>query len=376
MEKKFISLLALISSMFFCEDKAIAQNVICTETSGYNMLLIGNSFFKPYAQKMDELALEAGFVDHNDTIIIRGGAFGQPISFWNDSTSEEHLSIKSILDQGNIDIFGMTSGHDAENPNDRIEGQRAWIEYALQNNPNVTVFIAIPQIDYPDNWDSFAQTNGFNNIYELYDYFVNELVHNTMIEQLRIEFPSTNIFTIPTGWATFKLVQMLEDSLLLDEITMSGPTASSLVTDERGHQGQIVIETGSLVWLSSIYNVDLSTNTYETGFNTDLHSVAEEIMNSHDPDYKKCIDEITSISEVSNNMIRIFPNPSSDVINIIADNELDFEATLYDLYGKALSTSANISQIKVGTLTPGLYLLEIKDINSERSVFKKLLITN
>ena len=31
------------------------------ETQGYNMLLIGNSFFKPYANNLNEVALEAGF---------------------------------------------------------------------------------------------------------------------------------------------------------------------------------------------------------------------------------------------------------------------------------------------------------------------------
>jgi len=31
------------------------------ETQGYNMLLIGNSFFKPYANNLNELALNAGF---------------------------------------------------------------------------------------------------------------------------------------------------------------------------------------------------------------------------------------------------------------------------------------------------------------------------
>ena len=39
----------------------------------------------------------------------------------------------------------------------------------------------------------------------IYDYFVNDIVHNEMVDQLRIEFPSTKIFTIPTGWASVNL---------------------------------------------------------------------------------------------------------------------------------------------------------------------------
>ena len=47
---------------------------------------------------------------------------------------------------------------------------------------------------------------------------------------------------------------------------------------------EIIIETGSLLWLKCIYNVDLSTNTYETGFNTDLHEIAN-IYSNHDTEY-------------------------------------------------------------------------------------------
>tara|TARA_B110000037_G_scaffold210029_1_gene259841 strand:- start:122 stop:811 length:690 start_codon:yes stop_codon:yes gene_type:complete len=190
-------------------------------SSGYNMLLIGNSFFKPYAKKLDELAMDAGFVEHTSTRITRGGDNGRPINFWNDSLTEAHLSINTALDQGDIDIFGMTAGHDFDNPTDRIEGHRAWINYALQSNPNITIFIAIPQIDFPADWEQRAQEYGFDSIQELYDYFVNDIVHNEMVDQLRVEFPNTNIFTIPTGWASINLDQMNIDNELLDQICTS-----------------------------------------------------------------------------------------------------------------------------------------------------------
>ena len=34
-------------------------------SGGSNMLLIGNSFFRPYAQKLDAMAIDAGLVNHN-----------------------------------------------------------------------------------------------------------------------------------------------------------------------------------------------------------------------------------------------------------------------------------------------------------------------
>ena len=57
------------------------------ETDGYKMVLFGNSFFRPYAQKFSEMALDAGFDNHNAVIINRGGENGNPFNLWNDSTT-------------------------------------------------------------------------------------------------------------------------------------------------------------------------------------------------------------------------------------------------------------------------------------------------
>jgi hypothetical protein len=278
---KIISLFILnVMLLTACNKEETPQPI---QTQGYNMLLIGNSFFKPYAEKLDDLSILAGFENHNSTRITRGGENGRPINFWNDSNTSEHQQIKATLNQGNIDIFGMTAGHEPEDP---TEGHRAWINYALQNNPNITIFIAIPQIDFPADWEQRAQEYGFETIQELYDYFVNDIVHHQMVDQLRIEFPSTKIFTIPTGWTSVNLDQMNENNELLDDISRFGPQANSLFVDSKGHQGDIIRETGTMLWLSSIYGVNLSNFNYDTGFNTNLHEIAKQITESHDSNYK------------------------------------------------------------------------------------------
>jgi hypothetical protein len=283
--KKLFFLFVTMLVCFSCHDdnNQTNDNTQPIQNEGYNMLLIGNSFFKPYAEKLDDLSTIAGFENHNSTRITRGGDNGRPINFWNDSNSNEHLQIKAALDQGNIDIFGMTAGNE---PEDRTEGHRAWINYALENNPDISIFIAIPQIDFPANWEERAQEYGFDTIQELYDYFVNVIVHNEMVDQLRIEFPSTNIFTIPTGWTSVYLDQMNTDNELSDDITRFGPQATSLFVDNKGHQGDIIREAGALLWLKSIYNVDLNTFSYDTGFNTNLNEIVNQIVDSHDPNYK------------------------------------------------------------------------------------------
>jgi len=288
---KFILNFYILVFILSCTKHENPQQI---QTQGYNMLLIGNSFFKPYADHLNTLATEANFNEHNSTIVKRGGELGRPINLWNDSNTEEHQLIKSTLDQGNIEVFGMTSGYDIDSDNP-TEGHSAWINYALQNNPNIIIFIAIPTFDFPNgesngtrpDWNTFASDNGFNSIQEFYDYYVNEMVHKEIVDELRLEFPSTKIFTIPTGWATINLAQMNLDNELLDDISMIGPKSTSIFTDEKGHQGQIVIETGTMIWLNSIYNVNLSLFNYDTGFNTDLHAIAQDIIDTHDSNYKQ-----------------------------------------------------------------------------------------
>ena len=287
---KFILNLYILIFILSCTKDENPQQI---QTQGYNMLLIGNSFFRPYADHLDNLTTEANLFEHNSIVVFRGGENGRPINLWNDSTTEEHQLIKSTLDQGNIEVFGMTSGYDIDSDNP-TEGHSAWINYALQKNPNIIIFIAIPTFDFPNgdsngtrpDWDTFASDNGFNSIQEFYDYYVNEMVHKKIVDELRLEFPSTKIFTIPTGWATKNLAQMNLDNELSDDISMVGPKSSSIFTDEKGHQGQIVIETGTMIWLNSIYNVDLSSFNYDTGFTTDLNAIAQDIIDSHDSKYK------------------------------------------------------------------------------------------
>ena len=252
------------------------------EKLGYNMLLTGHSFFKPYADRIGELAIDAGLINHNQTFVFSSGGSGFPINLWND-TGAKNQRIKETLDTGNVEVFGMVA--DSRGLNESFEGTRNWIAYALQNNPEITVFLSISSPNQPDSWEQTVQQSGFATVQEAFAAHTNQNVHIALIDSLRAEFPSTNIFSIPTGKASITLWQMYKDGLLLDNILETGPFETSLFTDEQGHQGEMTAYTGALMWLKGIYKVDLSTNDYVTGFNTDLHTVAEDAMNSHDPDY-------------------------------------------------------------------------------------------
>ena len=254
------------------------------EKLGYNMLLMGHSYFKPYANRIGEIAIDAGLINHNQTYVFSSGASGFPIGLWND-TGAKNQRIKETLDAGNVDVFGMAA--DSRGLNESFEGTRNWIAYALQNNPDITIFLSISPPNFPNDWEQTAQQSGFATVQETFTAHINQNVHLELIDSLRAEFPSTNIFSIPTGKASIDLWQMYKDDLLLDSILETGPFETSLFTDEQGHQGEMTAYTGALMWLKGIYKVDLTTNDYDTGFTTDLHKVAQDAMNSHDSDYNQ-----------------------------------------------------------------------------------------
>jgi hypothetical protein len=251
-------------------------------SGGLNMLLMGNSFFRPYAERFRELALDAEFLEHIGTTVFRGGDNGTPIGLWNNADTQ--TEIKQILDSGDIQMLGMTWYYNENNP---LSGFTEWIDYALQNNPNIKIFVSIPPIDFPADWQQRAEGFGYNSVRELYEFVVSDLTHKAVIDQLRERYPSTEIFSLPTGWATFDLVDQYENDLLLDDVSLFGSYDDSIFTDAKGHQGKIVVYTGALVWLNGLYGVNLRTNEFDTGFNTDLHTIAEEIMDLHNPNYKQ-----------------------------------------------------------------------------------------
>ena len=173
---KFILNFYILIFILSCTKDENPQQI---QTQGYNMLLIGNSFFRPYADHLDNLTTEANLFEHKSTVVFRGGENGRPINLWNDSTTEEHQLIKSTLDQGNIEVFGMTSGYDIDSDNP-TEGHSAWINYALQNNPNIIIFIAIPTF-FPNGILMVRDQIGIHShqtmvsIYSgILDYYINE----------------------------------------------------------------------------------------------------------------------------------------------------------------------------------------------------------
>lgn len=254
------------------------------QNRGYNALLMGHSFFRPFAQGIGKLAIDAGFDEHRDTGVFAGGINGAPLSFWED-TGPNNTAIKAALDQGDVDVFGMTWAN--VDSDDILNGYRQWITYALENNPDIEVFIGVPWADFPASWEQRAAEQGVETFVELYEQaFHIDGIHHKLIDALRAEFPTTNIYCIPYGLVAFELKDLFDSGNLMDDLAFQG-ASDALFTDAKGHAGDIVVQAGLLIWLNAIYGVDLSEHEYDTGFATDLHTLAADIMARHDSTYNR-----------------------------------------------------------------------------------------
>ena len=73
---------------------------------------------------------------------------------------------------------------------------------------------------------------------------------------------------------------------------------------------------------------------------------------------------------------RIYPNPSSKILNISSNVEIS-NFIIYDLFGKVIlqdSVNTGLFKINVSTFSNGPYFIYLKDLKS--STFKKFIVNN
>lgn len=83
----------------------------------------------------------------------------------------------------------------------------------------------------------------------------------------------------------------------------------------------------------------------------------------------------SSIHQIENSKVKIFPNPVSSTLQIQHDNNLQFEIQLFDLHGKLLLKTKNVNEISVHDFPYGVYILELKDLNSSQKIIEKIVVT-
>jgi hypothetical protein len=243
-----------------------------TSTPGYNALYIGHSFGEPFAERLEDYAKNSEIDGHTQGIVFRGGKKGgNPQGLWNDEGAR--IEIQEILDSGDIDLLIMICGYDAETG----WAIPKWIDYALSKNPDTKFGLACAWPDLPQDYPSAAEfANGWHTVYE-------EIWH-PIIHRLKKDYPETEILDIPHGLAALELRSQFEAGTLDDVNAMVSNDGNAIFRDTKGHADQILEVLGTLVWLGSIYDVDLSV--YPVGhlgneiaqYRVDLRGIAEAIV--------------------------------------------------------------------------------------------------
>ena len=239
------------------------------QSTGFKTLVTGNSFVNSIGWGLSGHAATAGIANHEHSQVIQGGYNGAPEALWNNAIKGPQ--IRDILDDGDVDLFIMTSLPATMN------GFRLWIDYLLDQNPDTHVGIVVPWVPYAAVQTSAQYETAWNN------YLAR--MHGE-IDTLRSEYPGVEIFAIPYGAAAVELRALLDAGNLPDVTGMTSGNGTGIFKNDRlGHADPILRDLSRLVLARALYDIDLNNFAHDPGYITDLKAIAQSIADAHDPAY-------------------------------------------------------------------------------------------
>lgn len=278
-----------------------------TTNTGFNSLFIGEEFLQALALGLEFHANNAGFTDHSSIIVSAAGDQGSPRALWEDPV--QAAAIKSVLDTGAIELFGMT--YSPTYPT--IAAYKKWVRYALAQNPDTRFFIAQP-------WDADPGVVSAAQ-YEVDYGGTRQQPIQALIDGLRAAFPGVDFYSVPDGASAVALYNLFDEGMLPDVTGLIGPASESIFTDTAGSPGDILTDMAQLVWLGAIYDVDLTGYPVDPGYPTDLRVLAQSVLSEQDQNYH-APDEVDVDTDGDGIWDRLDPNPTGkpNILMIVMDD--------------------------------------------------------
>ena len=240
------------------------------DIEGLTVLYAGHSFGMPFAQNLTKLAEFSGIEGHNQRIVFRGGENGVPQAMWKNQTVKSE--IKKNLDDGNVDVVILIccSEELIESRGQSDQAIVEIIEYALSKNTETKFGLAMPWIDFPNN---YKDVNDHRFITDM-----GYLAYTEFAKSLSKQFNDLEIFTFYHGAAVYELRKMFENGKLQDIKTLIGPKRTSIFTDQKGHAGDIAKDTGTLIWLKAIYDINPMDIPKIEKYESDIREIATRAL--------------------------------------------------------------------------------------------------
>ena len=173
----------------------------------YNVLYIGHSFGRTFAQKLETFAHNTGFEDHASYIEFSGGASGAPDALWADDEHREN--IKAYLDTGEIDVLIMICCSVEFLETGGVSDEAIWnfASYALARNPATRIGLAMPWQDFPQDYASAEEhRDGADQAYAMWVDLANKL---------NADYPGADVFTFNHGEVVYDLRAAYEAGILM-----------------------------------------------------------------------------------------------------------------------------------------------------------------
>lgn len=81
----------------------------------------------------------------------------------------------------------------------------------------------------------------------------------------------------------------------------------------------------------------------------------------------------SAVHDLGSSTIEIYPNPTTDYINLKVVGNLNYQSKIFDLKGKLILSNFNTNKISIGELAVGTYILEFTNLQTGQKIFEKIV---